>query len=168
MPCPKQANPVNGFVSSKEIHLNIKFLKYAGDFLAIDLGDAQPPLSWPEVHTEALTHAPFSFVLWICASPIWASDQTAFIAAIQALRQHAGAGGRTGPTAIACTDFMALDWVGPVRALAIPIYGTELTLAWTSPDGALHQCNPLHDPPPWVEGTRFQSCTGRRPKVDLL
>lgn len=128
----------------------------------------KPSLSWSEVHAEASNYAPFSFVLWICPSRIWADHQTHFIATIQSVRQYAGSGGRTGPTALVCPDFMALDWVGPVRAMAIPIYGKDITLTWTTQDGTQHHCNPLHEAPPDHPETQFVQCVGKRPKVDLL
>lgn len=145
-----------------------KFIKYPGQLLAIDLRGIQSPISWTEVGVEAMTYAPFSFVLWICPSSIWADHQTDFIATIQSLRRHSGTGGRTGPTALVCPDFMALDWIGPVRAMAIPIYGNDISLFWSQKDGTEAQCNPLEPLPCPPEDTLFIRCTGRRPKVDLL
>ena len=148
--------------------MNVNFHRFPGDLLVIDLRETSEMEDWSKVSDSALQHLPCTFVIWICPAHHWASRQKALIAAIQAVRMHSGLGGQTGPTALIAPDFMPLDWVGPVRALAIPIYGTSAQIEWRTEAGTLIQGSPLEPCPSFEHAVTFVRLHGRRPKVDLL
>lgn len=148
--------------------MNADYRRFPGGVLVIDLRKQVDIPDWSSIAQGAITQSPFGFALWICPACLWANNQKEFIAAIQQVRTHAGPGGQTGPTALIAPDFMPLDWVGPVRALAIPIYGTSARIEWRTATEERIQSDPLQDPPPHPEDATFIRMVGRRPKVDLL
>ena len=148
--------------------MNADFQIFPGGVLVIDLRKTSQKQDWSSIVRGATDHEPYAFALWICPAHHWASDQKALIAAIQTVRTKAGLGGQTGPTALIAPDFMPLDWIGPVRALAIPIYGTSARIEWRTKAGDVVQTDPLLEfPSPDTDAT-FIRLHGRRPKVDLL
>ena len=134
----------------------------------IDLRGPEEINDWTPYLEETQKRQPFTCALWICPARHWSQKQKELIAVIQTVRKIAGPGGNTGPTALIAPDFMPLDWVGPVRSLAIPIYGTTAEIEWQDGDGHTHRTSPL-EPPPKVSGrSEFVALHGRRPKADLL
>jgi hypothetical protein len=134
----------------------------------IDLTHAEHPANFDRVLSQVQARAPFAAIAWIIPARFWRSDQKALVAAIQQARRHTDEARITGPTAIVCPDFMALDWVGPVRASAISIHGKEASLEWTDSNGVEHKTPVLHATEAKDTTGTFIRFRGRRPRVDLL
>jgi len=148
--------------------MKLNFHRFPGQVLVIDLQPLATNPDWSSVIEQIRSQIPFSHLVWICPGRMWIDGQKEFIAAMQIARTLTVAGGATGPTALVCPDAMALDWVGPVRSLAIPIYGTSATIQWLDSNGESQSCSPLEPPPAFEKTSQLQQITGRRPKVDLF
>jgi hypothetical protein len=152
----------------EETAMNSLFQRFPGGLLVIDLRGLTEIKNKSWLAHQVQAQKPFTFALWICPARHWTTDQKELIAMIQTVRKQAGRGGITGPTALLASDFMPLDWVGPVRALASPIFGAAAEIEWVNQTGDSQRCSPLEQPPAFSDKARFVKMSGRRPKVDLL
>ena len=147
--------------------MNAIFRKYPDCVLVIDLRAEFDVEESSAIVEKIQTHKPVKHLVWIVPSAVWASNPKAFVHLLQSARKQTQTGGPLGPTSVVCSEYMALDWVGPVRALAIALYGKDAEIEYQI-DGMVNSSPLLTDLHTVHPDATFVRINGRRPKVDLF
>jgi len=136
----------------------------------VDLRPVQPPISWDALCEAVEARGACAVVIWVTPARFFGADHGSapLISMIQRCRRLSGTGGTLGPTALICSDFMPIDYIGPVRASAIQIGGQRSEVVVADFEGVERKLAVLDPPAIALEGDQYIRLIRTRPRLDFL